>query len=94
VLGGKLAPLRGIGPEDLNIPNLTARLDAPGIREVLLALPADVEGEATAGFLAGELEKRKSIRVSRLAFGVSVGSALSSSDPRSIHKSIAGRIFY
>ncbi|EKD28006.1 MAG: Recombination protein recR [uncultured bacterium] len=93
VLGGKLSPLNGITPDDLNIENLIKRLNTNGLKEVILAMGADVEGEATASYLMNLLIN-KNIRTSRIGFGVSVGSSIGLSDERSIQKSLSNRIFY
>lgn len=94
VLGGKLSPLNGISPRDLSLDLLMNRVNSEeGIREVLLAMGPDVEGEATANYVQSLL-KDSGRKISRMAFGVSVGSSLLSSDERSIQKSIAARISY
>lgn len=94
VLGGKLSPLNGIGPENLNLESLQKRIGTEqGLKEILLATGSDIEGEATASFLQ-EFLKNTRLRISRIAFGISVGSSLSASDERSIQKSISSRIFY
>ena len=94
VLGGKLSPLNGISPKDLSLDLLVKRVsEEEGVREVLLAMGPDVEGEATASYVK-TLLKDCGKKISRMAFGVSVGSSLLSSDERSIHKSIAARISY
>jgi len=90
VLGGKLSPLNGITPSDLNIEALLQRLDEKGPSEIILATGADVEGEATAQYVANLLDSSR-FKVSRIAFGVSVGGGLSLADERSIQKSLAGR---
>lgn len=73
VLGGTLSALGGVGPDDLAIPQLLAR--ALGAREIILALPATVEGASTAHYLADRLESTK-VPVTRLAQGVPMGGAL------------------
>ena len=94
VLGGKLSPLNGISPKDLSMDLLMRRVSSEeGIREILLAMGPDVEGEATASYVQSLL-KESGKKISRMAFGVSVGSSLLSSDERSIQKSIAARISY
>ena len=94
VLGGKLSPLNGVSPKDLTLDLLVNRVSTEeGIKEVLLAMGPDVEGEATANYVQSLL-KDSSRKISRMAFGVSVGSSLLSSDERSIQKSIAARISY
>jgi recombination protein RecR len=89
-LGGKLSPLNGVTPNDLHLDSLMHRLSEEGIKEVILATGADVEGEATANYIKEMLQKT-SLQVTRIAFGVSVGGNLSVADDRSIQKSLAGR---
>jgi len=72
VLGGKISPLNGVEPEDLRIAQLEARLD--GVKEIILALSADVEGDATSFYLAKRLAGR-GVKVSRIAEGLPAGSA-------------------
>lgn len=75
VLGGTLSPLAGIGPEELAITPLLERASQPGIREIILALPATVEGASTAHYLADRL-RPLDVPVTRLAQGVPMGGAL------------------
>jgi len=78
-LGGKLSPLDHVGPEDLRIPALLKRVDAsPGV-EVILALGADVEGEATANYLAESLATRD-CKITRIAQGLPAGGGLDHAD--------------
>ena len=70
VLQGKLSPIRGIGPEQLNFSKLSDRLDSPELKEIILALGNDMEGEATCHYLKEVLEKE--IQVSRIGFGLPV----------------------
>ncbi len=94
VLGGALAPLRGIGPDDLHVADLLQRVETapPGARveEVLLATNPNVEGEATALYLARRL-KPLGVRVTRLALGLPVGAALEFADDVTLSRSLAGR---
>ncbi|MCG3192134.1 MAG: recombination mediator RecR [Thermoanaerobaculia bacterium] len=91
VLGGALAPLRGIGPDDLSVGSLLERLrDAPVVTEVVIATNPNVEGEATALYLAKKLKER-GVRVTRLAFGLPVGAALEYADDITLARSLAGR---
>ena len=75
VLGGTLSALDGIGPEDLNIPGLLARVNEDGVKEVILATSATVDGQTTAHFLADKLAGTKA-EVTELAHGVPVGGEL------------------
>jgi recombination protein RecR len=88
VLLGALSPQRGIGPEELAIPQLLARLD--GVEEVVLATNPNVEGEATALYLARLLRGRVP-RVTRLAFGMPVGGDIEFTDEVTLARSLAGR---
>ena len=76
VLGGRLSPLDGVGPEDLNIRALLRRLDTP-VREVIIATNASVEGEATATYLQRLLASAADVTVTRLARGLPVGGTSS-----------------
>ena len=88
VLLGALSPQRGIGPDELAIEQLLRRLD--GVSEVVLATNPNVEGEATALYLARVL-KGKPLRVTRLAFGMPVGGDIEYTDEVTLGRSLAGR---
>jgi recombination protein RecR len=88
VLMGAISPQHGIGPDQLAIPGLLRRLD--GIREVVLATNPDVEGEATALYLARIL-KPKGLAVTRLAFGMPVGGDIEYTDEVTLARSLVGR---
>jgi len=88
VLLGALAPQRGIGPDQLDVRGLLARLE--GVEEVILATNPNVEGEATALYLA-RLLRPQGVRVTRLAFGLPVGSDLEYIDEVTLARSLAGR---
>jgi recombination protein RecR len=90
VLMGALSPLHGIGPDDLKIKELLTRVSAGAVDEVILATNPNVEGEATAIYLA-KLLKPLGIRVTRIAMGVPVGSDLEYADEVTIHKAMEGR---
>jgi recombination protein RecR len=91
VLHGALAPLDGIGPDDIRIRELIARLSAePPVAEVVIATNATVEGEATALYLA-RLIKPLGIKVTRLARGLPVGGDLEYSDSATLSSAISGR---
>jgi recombination protein RecR len=89
VLMGALSPLQGIGPDDLKIKGLLERV-AAGATEVILATNPNVEGEATAIYLA-RLLKPLGVKVTRIAMGVPVGSDLDYADEITMHKSLEGR---
>ncbi|MBI2948320.1 MAG: recombination protein RecR [Verrucomicrobia bacterium] len=90
VLGGKISPLNGIGPEDLRIASLEARLGNEKIQEIIIALSSDVEGDATSFYLAQRLG-RKNVKVTRIAHGLPVGSGLEFADGLTLSKAIEGR---
>ena len=89
VLMGALSPLQGIGPDELKIKGLLARV-ADGTTEVILATNPNVEGEATAIYLA-RLLKPLGVKVTRIAMGVPVGSDLDYADEVTMHKALEGR---
>ena len=88
ILMGALSPQRGIGPDQIRIAGLLDRLD--GVEEVILATNPDVEGEATALYLA-RLLKQRDIRVTRLAFGMPVGGDIEYTDEVTLARSLSGR---
>ena len=90
VLGGKISPLNGVGPEDLRISQLEARFTTEPIREVVLALPTDVEGDATSYYLAKQLGAR-GVKVTRIAHGLPAGSGLDFADDLTLTRALEGR---
>ena len=90
VLMGALSPLQGVGPDDLRIKSLLDRVRGGGVEEVILATNPNVEGEATAIYLA-KLLKPLGVRVTRIAMGLPVGSDLEYVDDVTIHKAMEGR---
>ena len=90
VLLGALSPLDGIGPEDLRVRELLARLEEPGVEEVILATNPSVEGEATAIYLA-KLLKPLGMRITRIARGLPVGGDLEYADEVTLSKALEGR---
>ena len=90
-LGGKLSPLDRVSPEDLRIPALIRRIEtAPEAIEVILALGSDVEGEATANYLA-ELLRGKNCRLTRIAQGLPAGGGLEHADELTLLRAMQGR---
>lgn len=89
VLGGKISPLNGVEPEDLRIAALEARMGA-GVREIILALSTDVEGDATSFYLAKRLAGRGA-KISRLAYGLPAGSGLEFADEVTLNRALEGR---
>ena len=90
VLGGKLSPLNGIGPEDLRIAELESRLAEEGVQELILALGSDVEGDATSHYLAKRLGTTGR-RITRLAQGLPAGSGLEFADEMTLSRALEGR---
>ncbi len=90
VLGGALSPLDGIGPDDLKVRELLTRLDAGDLREVILATNPNVEGEATALYLA-KLLRPLGVRITRIARGLPVGGDLEYADQVTLSKALEGR---
>lgn len=90
VLGGKLSPLNGVEPDDLRISQLEARFKSEPIREIVLALPTDVEGDATSYYLAKQLGAR-GVKVTRIAHGLPAGSGLDFADDLTLTRALEGR---
>lgn len=90
VLHGTLSPLHGVGPDQLRITSLIARVEAGEVDEVILATSPTLEGEATADWLAGLL-RRLSVRITRIATGVPAGSDLEYVDEVSMARALEGR---
>ncbi len=90
VLHGSLSPLHGVGPEQLRIANLITRIDAGNVDEVIIATNPTVEGEATATYLSQQL-KRASVKVTRIAMGIPVGSDIEYTDEITMLKAMEGR---
>ncbi|MGI6721698.1 MAG: recombination mediator RecR [Anaerovoracaceae bacterium] len=90
VLHGAISPMDGIGPEDINLKSLIIRLQENDIREVILATNPNIEGEATAMYIA-KLIKPSGIRVSRIAHGIPVGGDLEYADEVTLLKAVEGR---
>jgi len=90
VLGGKISPLDGVEPEDLRIAELEKRLSVEPIREIIIALSTDVEGDATSHYLARRLA-RAGLKVSRIAYGLPAGSGLEFADELTLSRALEGR---
>jgi len=90
VLHGALSPLDGVGPEDLKIIPLIKRLEQGGVQELLIATNFTVEGDATALYLA-KLVQPLGIRVTRLAYGIPMGSELEYVDEATVNRAVEGR---
>lgn len=90
VLGGKISPLDGVEPEDLRIAGLEQRLAAEPIKEIIIALGTDVEGDATSNYLAKRLA-RPGLKISRIGFGLPAGSGLEFADELTLDRALEGR---
>lgn len=92
VLHGRLSPINGVGPEQLNFATLELRLKAEPITEVVLALGNDIEGEATCHYIHETIEAIKpTIKISRIGFGLPSGSGLTFADPATLRSALEGR---
>jgi len=91
VLHGKLSPLHGVGPDDLNLSSLLARIEAGEVDEIVLALPNDVEGEATCHYLQEHLPGGRSLRVTRIGFGIPSGGGVLYADSVTLKNALEGR---
>jgi recombination protein RecR len=90
VLGGRISPLDGVEPEDLRIAELEKRLAHEPIREIIIALATDVEGDATSAYLAKRLA-RPGLKISRIGFGLPAGSGLEFADELTLSRALEGR---
>jgi len=90
VLGGKISPLDGVEPDDLRISELDKRLAAEPIREIIIALGTDVEGDATSHYLAKRLA-RPGLKISRIGFGLPAGTGLEYADELTLNRALEGR---
>ncbi|MBE6036664.1 MAG: recombination protein RecR [Clostridiales bacterium] len=90
VLRGVISPMEGIGPEDINLKSLILRLQQNDVKEVILATNPNIEGEATAMYIA-RLIKPAGIKVSRIAHGIPVGGDLEYADEVTLSKAMEGR---
>jgi recombination protein RecR len=90
VLGGRISPLDGIQPEDLRISELESRLATEPVKEVIIALGTDVEGDATSFYLARRLS-REGLSVTRIAHGLPAGSGLEFADELTLSRALEGR---
>ncbi len=89
-LGGRISPLDHVGPEDLRIAELVSRVESEGFAEVILALAADVEGEATTNYIL-DLLKRYPVTITRIAHGLPAGGGLESADELTLYQALSGR---
>jgi recombination protein RecR len=90
VLGGKISPLNGVEPEDLRIAALEQRLEKEPIKEIIIALGTDVEGDATSFYLARQLA-RENLAITRIAHGLPAGTGLEFADQLTVSRALEGR---
>ena len=90
-LGGRISPLDHVGPEDLRIQLLLDRVKTESPAEVILALSGDVEGEATANYLAELIRDFPSVAITRIAQGLPAGGGLESADELTLSRALSGR---
>lgn len=91
ILGGILSALDGVAPEDLNIESLVARIEPEQIREIILALPATVDGQITSHYLVAKLKEYPNVKVSTLAQGIPIGAELDYMDEGTIQLALNSR---
>ena len=85
---GKLSPVKGIGPEQLNLESLRKRLDKGDVKEVILALSNDLEGEATYHYLNNEIITQNEIKVTRIGFGLPSGGDITYADQQTLSNAL------
>ncbi len=91
VLHGKLSPIHGIGPEQLNLPSLRARVESGEVGELILALSNDVEGEATCHYLTEHLPGGREVTITRIGFGLPSGGGVLYADSVTLKSALDGR---
>lgn len=94
VLHGKLSPIHGVAPDDLNLASLRARIESGEVRELILALPNDVEGEATCHYLTENVTKVRDLNVTRIGFGLPSGGGVLYADSVTLRSALEGRRAY
>lgn len=90
VLGGKISPLNGVEPEDLRVAELEKRCADGAVKEIIIALPSDVEGDATSFYL-NKLLGPRGVKMTRIAQGLAVGSGLEFADELTLSRALEGR---
>ena len=91
VLGGKLSPIKKIGPDKLNLASLARRAEESGITEIILALSNDIEAEATCHYIQERVAAPRGIRLTRIGFGLPSGSQLGFADSDTIKSALESR---
>lgn len=94
VLHGKLSPIHGVGPEQLNLESLYGRIESGEVVELVLALSNDIEGQATCHYIQEELVGERSIKVSRIGFGLPSGGGVTYADSVTLRSALEGRRTY
>lgn len=93
VLGGLISPIDGVGPEELNIRELMARLEQEVPEEIIIALNANIEGDTTAFYLARKIQSFN-VKITTISKGISVGSELEYTDEITLGRSLSARVPY
>ncbi len=91
VLHGKLSPIHGIGPDQLNLESLRARVESAEVGELILALSNDVEGEATCHYLTEHLTQGRTVKITRIGFGLPSGGGVLYADSVTLKSALEGR---
>ena len=91
VLHGKLSPIRGVGPDKLNFETLRNRIEKGEVKELILAIANDVEGEATCHYLVEEIVGERDVRVSRIGFGIPSGTGVTYADEVTLRSALDAR---
>ena len=94
VLHGKLSPIHGVGPEDLNMHSLQNRIEATQINEFVLALSNDIEGQATCHYIQEEIIGQRPIKVTRIGFGLPSGGGVTYADAVTLRSALDSRRDY
>ena len=94
VLHGKLSPIHGVGPEDLNLASLRTRIEVGEVAELILALPNDVEGEATCHYVTEHLPADREVKTTRIGFGLPSGGGVLYADSVTLRSALEGRRGY
>ena len=94
VLHGKLSPIHGVGPEDLNLQSLQERIETTDIKEFVLALSNDIEGQATCHYIQEEIVGQRPIKVTRIGFGLPSGGGVTYADAVTLRSALDGRRDY
>jgi recombination protein RecR len=94
VLHGKLSPIHGVGPEQLNFASLRRRIEGGEVAELILALPNDVEGEATCHYITEHLPKEREVKTTRIGFGLPSGGGVLYADSVTLKSALESRRKY